>query len=384
MLEWEEILYLINLRQEGGYWDFKKEWYKTDSKGKQDLLHDIICMANNIDGRDAYIIIGVDEEKDYDLIDVSSNKGRKNTQKLVDFLKDKKFAGGIRPTVYVNSFNISRKILDIIVIKNDNNTPYYLTEKINGIRANYIYTRIQDTNTPVDKSADIDKVELLWKKRFGLTQSPLDRFEIYLEEYKNWIDGPHGGMKIYYKYFPEFTIECKSAEDERDGYEYYLFSQVDSRPHWYDIKFKYHQTLLMEFCGIFLDGGRYFTPCPDIDGITLDETKKYCWDFSYKYFIKDTLKYKLNEFFFFKDEFSDEFARKKLFEVILLFESEYEHMKFKEYARKNWDKRESYLKGVCIPDIPNFSQYKERAFVEEYENALVLNKMLKEFRNLKS
>lgn len=189
MVELEEILKLMNLRQEGGYWDFKKEWYKSDKKGKQDLLHDIICMSNNLDSRDAYIIIGVNEEDNYNLRDVSEDDGRKNTQNIVDFLKDKKFAGGLRPTVYVKSYQILGKTIDVIVILNDNNTPYYLTNNFQGIRANYIYTRIQDTNTPVDRSADLDKVEFLWKKRFGLTQSVIERLEIYLEDYENWKDG---------------------------------------------------------------------------------------------------------------------------------------------------------------------------------------------------
>lgn len=48
------------------------------------------------------------------------------------------------------------------MLLNDNNTPYRLTDKFQAIRANYIYTRIQDTNTLKDKSADIDKVEFLW------------------------------------------------------------------------------------------------------------------------------------------------------------------------------------------------------------------------------
>ena len=62
-LQKEEILGLISLKQEGAYWDFKKEWYE---EGKQpDLLHDIICMSNNLENRDAYIIIGIDEENDY-------------------------------------------------------------------------------------------------------------------------------------------------------------------------------------------------------------------------------------------------------------------------------------------------------------------------------
>ena len=67
----EEIKHLISLKQEGGYWDFKCEWY--DDKKIEDLLHDIICFANNLENRDCYIIIGVDENNDYKLNDVLMN-----------------------------------------------------------------------------------------------------------------------------------------------------------------------------------------------------------------------------------------------------------------------------------------------------------------------
>ena len=376
MVELEEILELINLRQEGGYWDFKKEWYKSDNKGKQDLLLDIICMSNNLDNRDSYIIIGVNEEDNYNLRDVSEDNGRKNTQNIVDFLKDKKFAGGLRPTVYVKSYQISGKTIDVIVILNDNNTPYYLTDKFQGIRANHIYTRIQDTNTPIDRSADLDKVEYLWKKRFGLTQSAISRLEIYLEDYENWVDGPHGEMQKYYKYFPEFTINY-DFNDMKDGIEYYLFSQYDQTPSWIDINFYYHQTLLTSIVGNSLDGGRYVTPSPKVDFIQINDNDSE--DVSYCYFTKGSFLYKLNEFFY-QQEISSEYARTRLFGVLLLFESENERMIFKEYVKKNWYKRDGYLNNVNIPYIPNFPQYKKGAFVEEYENALVLNKMLKEFR----
>ena len=64
----DEVKELISFKQEGSYWDFKREWY---SEGKlADLLHDIICMANNLENRDAYIIIGIDEENDYCVRDV--------------------------------------------------------------------------------------------------------------------------------------------------------------------------------------------------------------------------------------------------------------------------------------------------------------------------
>lgn len=109
-----EIMDLIDLKQEGAYWDFKKEWHDK----KSDLLHDIICFANNLANRDCYIIIGVDEENNYCLNDISGDPNRKDTQKIVDFLKDKKFAGGIRPVVFVESLNIHGSVVDVIIIKN--------------------------------------------------------------------------------------------------------------------------------------------------------------------------------------------------------------------------------------------------------------------------
>ncbi len=90
----EEILKLISLKQEGSYWDFKRQWYETGHEG--DLLLDIICMANTLDHHDAYIIIGVDEENDFLPFDISTDPKRKNTQNIVNFLRDKKFAGSIK------------------------------------------------------------------------------------------------------------------------------------------------------------------------------------------------------------------------------------------------------------------------------------------------
>ena len=173
----EEILRLVSMKQEGGYWDFKKQWHDK----RTDLLHDIICMANNLHNRAAYIIIGIDEEQDYAVVDVKADPNRRNTQKMVDFLKDKKFAGGIRPLVHVEPVSLRRGDIDVIIIENSFNTPFYLTEQFEGVRANHIYTRVMDTNTPKDKSADINNVEYLWRKRFHLDEMPIDKFRHYLQ-----------------------------------------------------------------------------------------------------------------------------------------------------------------------------------------------------------
>ena len=124
-----EIMTLIKLKKEGEYWDFKKEWYGNDTKQKANMLHDIICMANNLQFRDAYIIIGVDEENDFEVVDVSSNEHRRNTQNLVDFLREVPFDGNHRPNVYVEPIWIKEAHIDVIVIEKSYNTPYFLKEQ---------------------------------------------------------------------------------------------------------------------------------------------------------------------------------------------------------------------------------------------------------------
>ena len=32
----------------------------------------------------------------------------------------------------------------------------------------HIYTRVVDNNTPIDKQADINDIEFLWRKRLGI------------------------------------------------------------------------------------------------------------------------------------------------------------------------------------------------------------------------
>ena len=87
---YDEIYGLIQLGTEGEYWDFKKEWHTN----KADLLHDIICMTNNLANRDGYIIIGVSDSQSQSgiqITDVSVDANRKSQQQLITFLRDKKY-----------------------------------------------------------------------------------------------------------------------------------------------------------------------------------------------------------------------------------------------------------------------------------------------------
>ena len=54
---YDEITQLIATHREDDWWDFKREHHHD----KAELVHDILCMANNRPRRDSYIIFGVED-----------------------------------------------------------------------------------------------------------------------------------------------------------------------------------------------------------------------------------------------------------------------------------------------------------------------------------
>lgn len=369
----ERILHLISLQQEGGYWDFKKQWYEK----KSDMLHDIICMANNLHNCTAYIIIGVDEKQGYAVVDVKNDANRRNTQNIVDFLKDKKFAGGVRPLVHVEQLSLYHGDIDVIVVENSRNTPFYLTERFEGICANHIYTRVMDTNTPIDRSADINNVEYLWRKRFHLDDTPIGKFHHYLKNPDDWYSMQDQNMGYFYKYSPEYTITCEK-DICTDGYEYYIFGQVDTRPSWYLITLKYHQTSIELFQGLSLDGGRSFVIAPQRAYDLMDADIS-----SIGFYICDDLRARLLEFYHCKDT-SDEYAYRAYMRSMIVFRSEREHKQFIRYVKENKERYNVLYaqqgdKG--LPHFPEIEGYIMDTFKNEYRDALVIQKMLTEFRN---
>lgn len=104
---------LIAANREDDWWDFKQ----CHHQNKADLLHDIICLANNRANRDAYLIFGV-EDKTYNIIGVENDSDRRNQQGIVDFLRSKSFAGQVRPRVEVRTISINDHELDVFIVKN--------------------------------------------------------------------------------------------------------------------------------------------------------------------------------------------------------------------------------------------------------------------------
>lgn len=379
MIDEYDVFDLIDKKQEGPYWDFKRQWYEDGKEG--DMLHDIICFANNLVNRDAYIIIGVDEKNDFKICDTSKDPNRRTTQGMVDFLRAKKFAGDVRPMVVVKQFLMGYDEVDVIVIFSSNNTPFYLTERYKNVNSNNIYTRVQDTNTPIDKSAEIKHVEYLWRKRFGLESPPLERFHEYLKNPSDWEDSPTNESLKYYKYCPEFTIGYDyDPNDSRDAREYFHYYQMDNSAMYADIKLKYHQTILEQFTGIFLDGGRYFTPYPDRNGFAL--SRYHSWDVSYFYLVKGTLKYTVYEFYL--DEVDGQkIVNRSYVDVILIFENEIEHQAFRQYAIEKWEEYDKIpSENLHLPYIPEDPRLNIDYYYESARNAQLLKRMLNDFRGI--
>lgn len=216
-----EIVALINRKQEGGYWDFKQQWHEN----KAELLHDIICLANNLENHDAYLIFGVEDET-CEIVGVNKkDANRKNTAMIVDFLRNGKFfVGDIRPMVRVETITIEGKELDVLVVENSHNTPfrlekYYSDSNANGkgehntktVWARSTYTRVQDTNTPINMIADPDEEEKLWRKRFHIDESVYDKLLYYLSKPDDWIKiglyGEDAKDTYNYQYSIEYSIE---------------------------------------------------------------------------------------------------------------------------------------------------------------------------------
>lgn len=377
----QEIIKLINLKQEGLYWDFKREWYSKEKK--QDLLHDIICMSNNLSNRNAYIIIGVDEENDYGLVSTVDDKNRRTTQNIVDFLREKQFAGENRPIVSVETIIVHKNEIDVIVIHNSNKTPFYLIKDVGNVKANYIYTRTMDSNTPKNKSADISDVEVLWRKRFGLLLPPIEKFNIYLKNRNLWDQSTYyiSSEKYFYIYAPEFVIESKRVSNRKD-YEFYFFNQTDITPSWYLINLYYYQTIMFSINGVSLDGGRYFTPEPKYDGISLNRNGR--WNITFLYFVKDSIEYNIHEFYYQTRIDDERIAHDKFLECVLIFDSVDEKEQFKIFANSKWLKKQEYEKDIFIPRFEKIEGYNDNKFKEDYINSQILQKMLVEFRSKNS
>ncbi|MBI5459007.1 ATP-binding protein [Methanobacterium sp.] len=276
------ILDLIDSKREGTYWDFKEEPHEDNAS----LLHDLICLANCNHEGDRYLILGVtDPAKGCEIKGLTSEqKNRKNQVKLVDFLSNVHFAAENRPEIEVQTLKIDEKEIDVIIIENKRFKPYFLTKDYNKskkekiVRANYIYTRIGDKNTSIDKSADYNHIKMMWKEQFGLNLKIEDRFKELLGDYKNWECEFDERRSAYHKIHPEFTIEISKPEER--GMEPFCAFYLDNSGFYGKVFFKHNSTVIFECEYAYCDGCRVLFPSPSFMYIFKDKDTHgfYCYN----------------------------------------------------------------------------------------------------------
>lgn len=365
-----EVLKLISLHTEGEYWDFKQQWHTNNV----DLLHDIICMANSPANRDCYIVIGV-EDKTCNILGVSNEK-RKNQQNVLDLLRQKpSWAGGYIPEVYVKTIFLEKenKEIDVVIVKQSNNTPFYLLEDYEKdkkkISKGAIYTRKGDTNTPKTDTADLYDTEILWKRRFGLLYNPSQRAKIYLKDLDNWqrVDGEidkSGATHFFFFYRPDpdFTIYFVDEEESEAGMiapnninddgvgepYYYLYSFCNVCCHTEFCREKvvlyYKEVPLFSTLIEKVDQGRTSIVPPEFSVID-------------PHYIEDSIRYLMFNFVFtyWCEGYSEE-AKEMFLRVIPVYKNDKEHKDFIEYIKSKGFTQtlfEGEMKGEALERIKN-------------------------------
>lgn len=349
---YDEICRLIDSGREDDWWDFKREHHND----KASLIHDIICMANNRADRDSYIVFGIDD--DCEVVGVEKDENRRNQQGITDILRSVSFAGGVRPRIEMHTLKLGIHDVDVLIVKNSFDVPYYLEKEYKDktvknekgdhygkvVRPYHIYTRVVDNNTEINKNADINDVERLWKKRLGILTTPLKQVQRLLSHPDDWEDEDN----VYYnKQFPQFTLKNDFdrdilPEDEIPAEEnpaMYHFNQTDEGAHYGRISLYHYGTKLYSCQSADLDGYRALIPCPEWEYIYFDDNHEA--GASFRYYLADSLDYALLQFYKQKyDEVTGKeatIAIRKLFDVVMLFLDEMEENNFKAFVSCEYD-----------------------------------------------
>ncbi|MBL4806498.1 MAG: ATP-binding protein [Rhodobacteraceae bacterium] len=293
----EIVQELIYSKTEGTYWDFKEIHHQN----KAELIHDIICLANARHDGDRYLIYGVKDETG-EIVGVNSGERKWAGDNITALFKDNalKFFASRYPECTFHTISLHEKEVDVVVIKNTPFKPYSMVQdylssnkqnREKRIRAHHIYTRVQKTNTAIDKSADFYDIEYMWKEQFGLTQSPLDRMKIFLcqpqEEWGDWNEEYQ-----FYKQVPEFIIDFRDENKlPLDYTQEWTRGEIGSHyqtGNWaYYACLKFRQTTLYKVHVVLFDGGKKNIAAPSWE--PLNRGRFY-------YYLEDSIEYTFQKY----------------------------------------------------------------------------------------
>ena len=367
-------------KREADYWDVKQEWHEKT----EDLIKDIICFANTVHDKDCFLIFGVND----DLKVCGMEKERTKQCFILDTLSKLQFAGDVQPDVELKTVSVPSDIepdtmveVDILIIYNTYLTPIYLKRRYGKMIQGCIYSRIGDKNTENNGNSDIRQIEMLWKKRFGLTKSPYEYIIDRLADKSEWHEYDNGWYNIYkpeYVLYEDFGEEKHGIEEE-----FYSYALTNESTSFHILNITANNTVLNAFQVAVLDSGRLSVPRPEW-GYVHRHGNSY-EPIGYKYYVEGSNRYRILQFLYDPCNHEEEYAMSDFMRVVLLFRSETEKEDFMSYIdgyltelfeRVEECKEFSYL--------PINSDRKKADYQMKLRLGIVLNEMLSEFRKIEN
>lgn len=376
---------------EGEYWDFKEKPYfyegqskEEKNKKKNDLLHDIICMANNLSNRDAYIIMGI-QDKPIKITGVKQFSNKWTQEKYQDFLQNLTWAGDMIPTVEFRTINDGD--LDVLIIKKSNKIPFYITKKYSKVRENQIYVRKGSKNTAIDSQAEIGDIEKLFEFRFGLTPFPKERVINYITDHNHWTEmkGNYEIRSWYYEKFPEYTMELvDDPQNDELRAPVYTLIHPNVRTTWEILRIKYHQTILLEFSSHYIDEYRGLSVQPRYNFLKLFEgVNNINLKTNFYYYLADSVEINLMYLLEELHEQDGEALRQHL-SLIPVFKNDDEREAIEKYVEENKSKILVKIKKesekVCLGYNYEGDEQHSKWDKEEIAVTKVVKKLLNEYR----
>ena len=268
-LNTNELSALIeNNTAESTHVDFKEKWHDNNAT----LIHDILCMCNADISTDRFILFGINDNAIITGVNTEDNNC-KDSAKLYNSLRDSNF--NRLPELDVYRLIIEEKSIDLIHIAKSSHKPFFLNrDKQAGnkiVRAGVVYTRNGSANTPRNSSASEVEIEKMWRERFGLLLTPLERFFMYIEDIQNWAKSesdPSSATVFYYKLFPEFTLKGIFETPRKDFFEHWNNSnRSNENPTGYklgciNVQLTFHSTVLTTHELINVEWGSLYFATP--------------------------------------------------------------------------------------------------------------------------
>lgn len=365
------VIDLISSGKEGAYWDFKMEWHEKI----EDLIKDIVCFTNTVHDKDSYIIFGVNDSQQI----VGMKQPRRKQADIIDALSKLQFATVHTPEISVNTVILDGKEIDVLTVYNTEQTPVFLKQNYGKMKAGCIYARVADRNTPDNGNANLELIELLWKKRFGLTKPALSFILDHLSNKHEWNEERQSYYNIYR---PEYSLQIREYDDtDRNADEFYGYVQTNESMFFEELAIIANNSTLMTHQLAVLDSGRLTVPIPEWGYIRRDQY--YHDSVAYKYYVKDSDTYKLLQFLYDPTNMEQTIALGKHLEVVLLFQCQQEAEDFTVYCEQKTDQIDKYIaEHIADVHIWTDSDQKTKVYKERILTGRCLKQLLNNYRQI--